>query len=101
MRKPAADAIGELAVANFVEMRDLVGKPEFLLRKKIEGAFATKHPDKWIPLYTMVTFSHIPYNEAQQRGKKQDAIMDEIMKMPDLENKWDSAEVETKILNML
>lgn len=101
MRKPAADAIGELAVANFIEMRDLVGHPDFLLRKKIEGWFYTKHPDKWIPLYTMVTFSHLPYNEAQQRGKKQDAIMDEVMKIAGIENKWDTAEVEEKILSMI
>lgn len=101
MRKAAADAIAELAVANFIEMRDLVGHPDFLLRKKIEGWFYEKHPDKWMPLYSMVTFSHIPYNEAQARGKKQDSIMDEVMKLPDLENKWNSNEVEEKILNMI
>jgi kynurenine 3-monooxygenase len=101
LRKPAADAIGELAIANFVEMRDLVGKPEFLLRKKIENWFQDKHPDKWTPLYTMVTFSHIPYHEAQARGQKQDAIMDEVMKIPDLENLWNSDMVEHKILQLL
>jgi kynurenine 3-monooxygenase len=101
LRKPAADAIGELAIANFVEMRDLVGKPEFLLRKKIENWFQDKHPDKWTPLYTMVTFSHMPYHEAQARGQKQDAIMDEVMKIPDLENVWNSDIVEQKILQLL
>lgn len=101
MRKPAANAIGELAVNNFIEMRDLVGHPDFLLRKKIEGLFYSKHPDKWIPLYTMVTFSHLPYNEAQARGKKQDAIMDDVMKMPDIEKIWDSPQVEKKILSLL
>lgn len=101
MRKPAADAIGELAVNNFIEMRDLVGHPDFLLRKKIEGWFYEKHPDKWMPLYSMVTFSNIPYNEAQARGKKQDAIMDEVMKMPGIEEKWNSLEVENKILQLI
>ncbi len=101
MRKPAADAIGELAVSNFLEMRDLVGHPDFLLRKKIEGLFYGKHPDKWIPLYTMVTFSHLPYNEAQTRGKKQDAIMDEVMRIPGIENLWDSEQVEKKIHSLL
>ncbi len=100
-RKPAADAIAELAVANFFEMRDLVGHPDFLLRKKIEGRFAAKYPDKWIPLYTMVTFSHLPYNEALQRGKKQDRIMEQVMALPDIEKKWDSDEVEKKILEMI
>jgi kynurenine 3-monooxygenase len=101
LRKPAADAIGELAVDNFIEMRDLVGKPEFLLRKKIEGWFSEKHPDKWIPLYTMVTFSHIPYHEAQARGQRQNDIMNEVMKITDIENKWNSAEVENQILQLL
>jgi len=100
-RKPAADAIAELAVANFIEMRDLVGHPDFLLRKKIEGWFAARHPGKWIPLYTMVTFSHLPYNEAQQRGKKQDRIMDRVMSLPGIEKKWDSEEVEKLILEMV
>ncbi len=101
LRKPAADAIGELAVDNFIEMRDLVGQPEFLLRKKIEGWFYDKHPDKWMPLYSMVTFSHIPYNEAQARGNRQNVIMDKIMAMPDIEKKWNSSEVENAILNLL
>ncbi|MEP7171765.1 MAG: FAD-dependent monooxygenase, partial [Bacteroidota bacterium] len=100
-RKSAADAIAELAVANFIEMRDLVGHPDFLLRKKIEGWFAAKHPDKWIPLYTMVTFSHLPYHEAQQRGKMQDKIMEQVMNLPEIEKKWDSDEVEKIILEMV
>lgn len=101
LRKPAADAIGELAVNNFIEMRDLVGKPEFLLRKKIEGWFYEKHPDKWIPLYTMVTFTHMPYNEAQKKGMMQDMIMDEVMQMPDIENSWNDTLVENRILSLL
>ncbi len=100
-RKPAADGIAELAVNNFYEMRDLVGHPDFILRKKIEAWFSEKHPDKWIPLYTMVTFSHIPYHEALRRGKQQDAIMDEVMKMPDIEKDWQNEKVEQRILSML
>ena len=49
----------------------------------------------------MVTFSHIPYNEAQQRGKKQDKIMEQVMNLPDIEKKWDSDEVEKMILEMI
>lgn len=100
-RKPAADGIAELAVNNFYEMRDLVGHPDFILRKKIEAWFSEKHPDKWIPLYTMVTFSHIPYHEALKRGKQQDAIMDEVMKMQDIEHNWQNNLVEQRILSML
>ena len=52
LRKPDADAIAELALANFIEMRDRVGNPSFLLQKKIEAWFNEKYPEKWIPLYS-------------------------------------------------
>ncbi len=100
-RKPNSDAIAELALANFIEMRDLVGHPDFLLRKKIEAAFSDKHPDKWIPLYTMVTFSDLPYSVALSEGKKHDAIMDKIMAIPGIGNKWNDPEIEKLMLEML
>jgi kynurenine 3-monooxygenase len=100
-RKPNSDAIADLAVANFIEMRDLVGHPEFLLRKKIEAHFNSKHPDKWVPLYTMVTFSDFPYSVAQREGKKQDAIMEKVMAMPNIEQNWDKPEIENFILASL
>ncbi|MBC7934885.1 MAG: FAD-dependent monooxygenase [Rhizobacter sp.] len=99
LRKPDADAIADLALNNFVEMRDRVADPTFLLQKKIEGRFSSKYPDKWIPAYGMVTFSpHIRYSEALKRGNFQQAVMDEIMAEPGIENKWDSEEIENKIL---
>jgi kynurenine 3-monooxygenase len=102
LRKPSSDAIADLAVANFFEMRDLVAHPDFLLRKKIEAWFSSKHPGKWTPLYTMVTFSdHIPYHVALKEGKRQEGIMDKVMKTPDIEKKWDSEEVEQLILSQL
>lgn len=102
LRIPDGNAIADLAVANFIEMRDRVADPKFLLQKKIEAKFSAKHPDKWIPLYTMVTYSpHIRYSTALKEGEKQEKIMQEIMKMPDIESKWDSEEVEKAILNHL
>lgn len=100
-RKPNSDAIADLALANFIEMRDLVGHPDFLLRKKIEARFSEKHPDKWIPLYTMVTFSKLPYSTALKEGRKQDQIMDKVMATENVEAKWDSPEIENLILQML
>lgn len=99
LRKPNSDAIAELALANFVEMRDLVSDPQFLLKKKIEKHFYTKHPDKWTPLYTMVTFSDLPYATALAEGEKQDAIMNRVLQMDGIESKWNSREVEDAILN--
>lgn len=100
LRKPAADGIAELAVLNFIEMRDLVGKPEFLLRKKIEANFNSKYPNEWTPLYGMVTFSEIPYHVALAEGKRQDKVMEQVMALPDIENKWDSDEVEQLMLRL-
>ena len=102
LRKPDGDAIADLAIANFIEMRDKTADKTFLLQKKIEAHFSAKHPEKWIPLYSMVTYSpNIRYSEALTAGNKQQAIMDKIMVMPDIESKWDSAEVENAILNSL
>jgi kynurenine 3-monooxygenase len=102
LRKPDADAIADLAVGNFIEMRDNTAAPKFLLQKKIEARFSDKYPDKWIPLYSMVTYSpHIRYSTALKEGQKQEAIMQKIMAMNDIEKKWDSEEVEREILKML
>jgi kynurenine 3-monooxygenase len=101
-RKPNTDAIADMAVDNFIEMRDKVGDKKFLLRKKIEAHFSEKHPGKWIPQYTMVTFSpDIPYSDAQQGGRHHDVIMNKVMKTPGIEEKWNSLEVEQMILSML
>jgi kynurenine 3-monooxygenase len=102
LRKPDADAIAELALANFIEMRDKVGQESFLLQKKIEAWFSEKHPDKWIPLYTMVSYSpQIRYSEALLEGKRQEQIMQQIMAIPGIKEKWNSEEVENKILELL
>ena len=102
LRKPDGDAIADLAIANFIEMRDKTADPKFLLQKKIEAKFSEKHPDKWTPLYSMVTYSpQIRYSKALSEGNKQQAIMDKIMEMPNVEAKWDSIEIENEILKQL
>ena len=80
LRKPDADAISDLALANFIEMRDKVADEKFIAQKKIEAAFANAYPDKWIPAYSMVTFRpDIRYSEALSKGKIQQQIMDRVM----------------------
>lgn len=102
LRKPDADAIADLAVGNFIEMRDKTADPVFVLQKKIEARFSEKHPGKWLPLYSMVTFSpDIRYHEALHEGHKQQAIMDKVMAMPGIEQAWDSEAVEQEILKHL
>ncbi len=78
LRKVNADAIADLAVENFVEMRDLVAQPKFQLKKKMEAALQQRFPDVFIPKYSMVTFHRVPYSVALLRGKIQDKILDEL-----------------------
>jgi kynurenine 3-monooxygenase len=101
MRKPAADAILELALRNYIEMRDKTADPEFLLQKKIEARFSAKHPDLWMPLYSQVSFSNIPYHEALANGDRQDAIMREVLKRADIESMWDHEDVEQQIMQLI
>jgi kynurenine 3-monooxygenase len=84
-----------------MEMSSSVADENFLLRKRIEKRFSEKHPDKWLPLYSRVTFSHRPYSEALAIGDNQKEIMDNVMALPNIEAIWDSAEVENKMLELL
>ena len=102
LRKPDGDAIADLAIANFVEMRDKTADPKFLLQKKIEAKIFEKYPQKWTPLYSMVTYSsHIRYSTALKEGNRQQLIMDKIMSKPNIESIWESEEVEQEILKQI
>ncbi|WP_437372878.1 FAD-dependent oxidoreductase [Maribacter litoralis] len=99
-RKPNADAIAELSYRNFMEMSSKTADTNFLLQKKIEKHFSTKHPEKWIPAYSRVTFSNRPYSEALAEGDAQEEIMKEVMKIPGIAEKWDSEEIEKLMLEL-
>ncbi len=93
-RKVNTDAIADLAVENFAEMRDRVADPRFLLRKKVELALETKYPQLFVPKYAMVTFHRIPYATALKRGQVQDHMLaelcDPIARVEDLD--WSKAD---------
>ena len=101
-RKPNADAIAELSMKNFIEMRDLVAEENFILRKKIESAIHKKYKN-YLPLYSMVTFSDLPYTEALAKGKEHDCMMSEILALPGIKENWDKEsgwfEIEKVLLN--
>jgi kynurenine 3-monooxygenase len=78
LRKANTDAIADLAIENFVEMRDRVADPRFLLRKKVELALGKRYPQRFVPKYSMVTFHRIPYATALKRGQIQDRILDKL-----------------------
>ncbi len=100
-RKPNADAIAELSYRNFMEMSSKTADDKFLLQKKIEKLFSDKYPEKWIPLYSRVTFSDRPYSEALAIGDYQNEIMQEVLKIENIESIWESEIVENKILELL
>jgi len=99
MRKPDCDAIADLAVNNFIEMREKTADPKFLLQKKIEARLYLKYPDKWIPAYSMVTFSpEIPYSVALRKGQEQEAIMQDVMNEKEIEEKWNEDSLHESII---
>ena len=93
-RKVNTDALADLAVENFVEMRDRVADPRFLFRKRVELALQAKYPQLFVPKYAMVTFHRIPYALALQRGQVQDRMLTDlcepIERMEDLD--WSKAD---------
>lgn len=74
-RNDDAQAICDLAMYNYVEMRSLVNSPMFLIRKKLDGWLNWLMPSSWIPLYTMVTFTRTPYRECIRNKAKQDRVI--------------------------
>jgi kynurenine 3-monooxygenase len=100
LRKPDGDAIADMAINNFTEMREKTADPKFLLQKQIEARLHEKYPDQWIPAYSQVTFSpHIRYSEALMRGMKQEAIMQEVMQIPEINKVWNTREIEHWIMS--
>jgi kynurenine 3-monooxygenase len=97
LRKPNADAIATLALENFVEMRDLVADPRFLLRKSVELELERRLPGVFISKYGMVTFHRIPYSIAQERGRIQDRLLSELCEGIDRVEDVDWEKAETMI----
>ena len=85
------NAIAELALRNFIEMRDLVADPKFLLRQKIAARLHEKH-SSFLPTYSMVTFSNIPYSQALQAADAQNVLFERILALPDIEQNWETNE---------
>ena len=74
-RKANADALADLAVANFIEMRDKTASKTFRAKKKLDHFLEATLPGIYLPLYTMVTFTRMPYAKAAQRARVQDGII--------------------------
>jgi kynurenine 3-monooxygenase len=74
-RKENADALADLAIGNFIEMRDKTASRTFRAKKKLDHMLEAALPGVSLPLYTMVTFTRIPYAEAARRARRQDRIV--------------------------
>src|SRR5713101_6589757 len=74
-RKENADALADLALENFIEMRDKTASRTFRAKKKLDHFLEAGLPGIYLPLYAMVTFTHIPYAEAARRARIQDGIV--------------------------
>jgi kynurenine 3-monooxygenase len=79
VRKPNADAIAQMALENYIEMRDSVRNARFVLQKELSLQLEQRFPGQFIPRYSMVMFHHeIPYTQALERGGIQQEILDEL-----------------------
>ena len=96
-RKENADAIAELALRNFTEMRDSVGNPDFLLKKKVERKIADLFPGEFVPTYSMVTFSQTPYSQALSLGDKQEELLNKILNDHDVATRLNEASFEPEL----
>lgn len=99
-RKANTDAIAALSLQNFVEMRQKVADPQFLLRKSIDTHLGVNYASIWKPLYNMISFSDIPYAEALQIGRRQDEVLNRIMLLDNLENQWPKIDYTPWIYNL-
>lgn len=77
-RKPNAEAIADMALDNFIEMRNTVADPEFLLHKKVALALEKRYPEQFASRYHMVSFQRVPYAQAQQQGYLQKELLSKL-----------------------
>ncbi len=78
LRKPSTDAIADMALENYIEMRASVKDKKFALKKELSWLLESKFPQYFIPRYSMVMFHHLPYAEAFRRGKIQQQILQQL-----------------------
>ena len=74
-RKENADALADLAIGNFIEMRDKTASKTFRAKKKLDHLLEAALPGIYLPLYTMVTFTRMPYAQAAQRARRQNGVV--------------------------
>eukprot|EP01132_Coremiostelium_polycephalum_P004513 gene4513-5627_t len=79
-RKMNSDAIAEMAIENFIEMRDSVVDPLFVFKKKVEHLLEKTFPNRYVSRYELISFSTVPYATAQHIGRMNQLILSELTK---------------------
>ncbi|WP_197094062.1 FAD-dependent oxidoreductase [Nonomuraea sp. SBT364] len=74
-RRPHTDVLDELSRQNFVELRDRVRSPLHHARRRADLVLSGLFPDRWVPLYTMISHTTTPYADALARARRQDALL--------------------------
>jgi kynurenine 3-monooxygenase len=100
-RRPNAAAIQAMALENYLEMRARVDDADFLLQRALERQLAERHPNRFVPRYTMVSFRRVPYATAFERGKVQRELLVEATRgrtsLDELDWPWLDREVEQRL----
>lgn len=96
-RRPSLDVMADLAVEHFSELCELIADPKFLKRKAIEQRLHDLYPDLYRSLYSMVTFSSMPYAEALKIEFRQRALLDRLLSRENLENELDSPAIREEL----
>lgn len=100
-RKPDADAIAQMALENYIEMRDSVADPHYLLKRELAAQLVARCPDHFMPRYRMVTFTHLPYRECLERGRQQTALMEQLLAGCDSLDDFDFNDAADRVRNRL
>ena len=100
-RLPNARAIQAMALENYLEMRARVDDADFLLQRALERELAERHPDRFVPRYTMVTFRRLPYAVAFERGRLQRELLVDATRgretLDGIDRAWVDAEVARRL----
>ena len=80
VRQPDTNAIAAMALENYIEMRDSVADPHYLAKRELGALFTARAPQHYMSRYRLVSFTHLPYAYALQRGQAQDALMHELLR---------------------
>jgi kynurenine 3-monooxygenase len=80
IRQPNANAIAAMALENYIEMRDSVADPHYLAKRDLGARLAERAPKHFMARYRMVTFTHLPYAYAYERGRAQDQLLEQLLR---------------------